>query len=322
MPLRLEPNNQAVFENEKLYLRFDGTQGGTLVDFRWKRRAPTYNVCEGKGGMWLNTSYEGISDGTWKGSAQGMVKQTRFTINGNILTIEGDMPYGDRPNVIAWKYKIVHDFRPNDWWRETIEMTAQAGADGLRFYAIGQPMDFDQSWNKSFFPVRQIWVGRSEDWRLVTIGNNDENEVETAPENDQISTAFKFFGNMRTHPERPIWMGHACGDFGLITVSPYQSFNISMGVATGYNWALGSEQFKQETPGNSWVRSIETAHIFGDGNRRYLERQMGSTDPYYAGPNPIIRAGQVIRWDVQFFPYEGRDWQNALNWVRSSGAGI
>lgn len=321
MPIRLEPNNQAVFENQKLYLRFDGTQGGTLVDMRWKRQAPNYNVHAGKGGMWLNTSYEGISDGTWKGSAQGMAK-ARFSYQGDVLTIEGDMPYGDRPNVIAWKYRITHDFRPQDWWRETIELTAQPGADGLRFYAIGQPQDYDQSWNTLIVPAREIWIGRSEDWTLHRIGTDEINAIETAPDPNQIATAFKYFGNLHTLPGRPMWMGIACGDFGIITVAPYQSYNISMGVGAGYNWALGSDDFKRETVGNSWVRSSETAHILGDGNRRFLERKMGATDPYYAGPNPVIRAGQVIRWEVVFFPYEGRDWRNAVAWVRGSGGGI
>lgn len=319
MPLRLEANNQAVFENAKLYVRFDGTQGGTMVDLRWKRQSPNYNVCLGKGGMWVNTSCDGISDGSNMGAAQGMVKNTRFSIAGDVLTIQGDMPYGDRPNVIPWRYTITHDFGRQDWWMETIEMVAQPAAADRRWYAIGQCMDFDQSWNKMIVPSREVWIGRSQDWRLARIGTDDENEIETAADPNQISTSYKIFGNMRSRPERPLWIGMACGDYGLITISPENSFNLSMGVATGYNSALGSEDFKRETPGNSWVRSMETAHIQGDGNRRFLESRTGSTDPYYCEPNPFVRAGQVLRWRVAFFPFEGRDWRNALNWIRGSG---
>lgn len=319
MAVRIESNNQAVYEDDKLYLRFDGNQGGTLVDFRWKRQAPNYNVCQDKGGMWLNTSYDGISDGTNKGAYQATEKRAKFTrLTAQDLWIEGEMHYGDRLNELGpFRYKIGFSFW-GGWIYQKIVLTCTAAVEGKRFYAINQAMDFDQSWNKAIVPSRKLWVGRSEEWRLATIGTNDINEVETIQELGHVSTLYKIFGNMRSTPQQPLWGGMACGDFGLIVVAPRAWHEISIGWNAGFNWALDGS-WRSETVGNSFVRSLETAHILGDGNRRYLESLDPNSGIEYRPPNPLLRDGQIISWDVALFPYEGRNVASAVNWVRSSG---
>lgn len=310
------------YQDEKLLMIWDCQQGGTLVDFRWLRMAPGYNVCAAKGGAWLNTSHEGISDGTNKGAYQGTEKNPIVSHNGrDRLNFRGELHFGDRLTEQGpFKYELDFAFG-GGWIDQRITFTVTAAGAGKRFYAINQAMDFDQSFNKAIVPARSLWVGRSEDWRCVDLGEDPYNEVETIQELGAVSTLYKIFGNMRTKPAGPSWGGLMNGHFGLIVLAPDNPERISIGWNAGYNWAL-DPGWRGETVGNSFVRSIETAHMIGDGNRRFLEARDPNAGVDFCPPNPALVEGQVVSWRACWFPFEGPDWRGALGWIRASGFDI
>jgi hypothetical protein len=312
-------NRNVFFEDEKSLLRFDLNQGGDPVEWRFKRVAPGVN---GLGHIWLNGSFEGQADGTGLGIASSNEKNPNAVISSDGKSVEfsGDMRWQPRP-ADPGPIKYWRTWRDKGgWFEETVKLQVTPQGNGLTSYGISVAADFSHAWNKASIPCSWVWYGQSRDFTQLDLVHNPPVELEVNPRHGYLNTVYKWFG----------WVGRNAGsllygdlstDWGGICIAlPDDSYRFGFGIDTGHdNETL---QFVQEAPGNAFVRSIGFGILpFGDGERRFLEGKMGSTDPFYTEPNVPLRNGDVIQFRICWLPHEG-NFPSSKQWIRNCGFAV